>query len=289
MSASAGTEWEPLAGVFASYAWAIGGEPIVALDLLQRAHQRYLTWQPPGIGLDLATLLRGDILGTLDRGEEAFELLNTLNPHERHALCPARFVARNALWHGDLTGAATALAGCERLGEGHSPRTLIDVQLLLSAVDLERGDRIASDLRFDRAVHAMLRTGVRSSFRLIPFALLDQLAQRAVDRAQDPEVVGLLTRLRGYTSGHAGIRDPLSERERLILVHVERELTVAQIAAELYISPNTVKTHLRRIYQKLGVTTRAEAIRKARSLGLHAGGADFTRESPDLRDAPTGV
>ena len=54
-----------------------------------------------------------------------------------------------------------------------------------------------------------------------------------------------------------------------MLVYVERRLTVAQIAAELFISPNTVKTHMRRLYRKLGVTTRDEAIRKARSLGLH--------------------
>ena len=69
----------------------------------------------------------------------------------------------------------------------------------------------------------------------------------------------------------------LSARERLVLAQVQRGLTVAAIAAELYISPNTVKTHLRRLYSKLGVSTRDEAIRAARALGLDQ---EITRDSP---------
>ncbi len=62
-----------------------------------------------------------------------------------------------------------------------------------------------------------------------------------------------------------------------MLAEVEKGSTVGGIAAALYISPNTVKTHLRRLYRKLGVTTRSDAIRKAKALGL---GGDITRESP---------
>jgi LuxR family maltose regulon positive regulatory protein len=45
--------------------------------------------------------------------------------------------------------------------------------------------------------------------------------------------------------------------------HTQRE-----IAADLYVSFNTVKTHTRAIYRKLGVTSRAEAIDRARGLGI---------------------
>jgi DNA-binding CsgD family transcriptional regulator len=44
--------------------------------------------------------------------------------------------------------------------------------------------------------------------------------------------------------------------------------TYLQMAAALYISHNTVKTHLRRIYHKLGVSSRSEAIARAVDLGL---------------------
>lgn len=285
--ASAHTEWEPFAFVVSAYAQGLAGQQISALDLLHHAHQRYMRWQPPGIGLDIGNLLRADILGQLDRGDEAFEILADLNPHERHALCPERFMARIALQHGDLRGADLALGDCELLGHDHSPRTLIDVQLLRSAIEMERGDLALSDVSLDRALHAMAVTGVRSPFRHVPPALLARMAERALARTQNDEVRRILNKVVEATDGYVDMRDPLSERERLVLVYVERKLTVAQIAAELFISPNTVKTHLRRLYSKLGVTTREEAIRKARSLGLHIGsGAEITRRSPARRDAP---
>jgi ATP/maltotriose-dependent transcriptional regulator MalT len=136
---------------------------------------------------------------------------------------------------------------------------------------MERGDLRLSDVSFDRALHAMAKTRVRSPFRHVPPALLAKLTDRALKRTQSAEAARILGKVAEATDGQVDDRDPLSERERMVLVYVERQLTVAQIAAELFISPNTVKTHLRRLYSKLGVTTRDEAIRKARSLGLHLG------------------
>jgi DNA-binding CsgD family transcriptional regulator len=281
VTASVHTEWEPFAGVVGAYARGLEGRPIEALDLLHRAAQGYLGWKPAGIGYDIGELLRADLLSAIDRGEEAFEILAGLDPHQRHVLCPDRFIARIALQHGDLQGADQALADCELLGDGHSPRTLIDVQLLRAAIELERGNPALSDLSFDRALHAMARTGVRSPLRHIPPGLLARLTARALTRSRDDEERRILGRLAESTDGHGDGPESLSERERLVLVHVQRELTVAQIAAELYISPNTVKTHLRRLYRKLGVATREEAIRTARSLGMHLDASpEITRRSP---------
>jgi ATP/maltotriose-dependent transcriptional regulator MalT len=283
-AASVHTEWEPFAGVVAAYARSLERKPIEALDLLHRASQGYLSFQPSSIGRDIGELLRADLLSVIDRGDESFEILAGLNPHQRHALCPERFMARIALHHGDLQGADQALADCELLGEAHSPRTLIDVQLLRSAIELERGNTRLSDVAFDRALHAMARTGVRSPFRHIPPALLARLVARAQGRTPGAEEARMLARVAEATDGSVEGPESLSERERLVLVYVERKLTVAQIAAELFISPNTVKTHLRRLYRKLGVATREEAIRKARSLGLHLDPpTEITRRSPAER------
>jgi LuxR family transcriptional regulator, maltose regulon positive regulatory protein len=45
-------------------------------------------------------------------------------------------------------------------------------------------------------------------------------------------------------------------------------LTTAEVASELYISVNTVKTHLKSIYRKLGAAHSREAVRRGRQLGL---------------------
>ena len=60
----------------------------------------------------------------------------------------------------------------------------------------------------------------------------------------------------------------LSEREREVLTHLSELLSTAEIAAEMYLSVNTVKTHLRSIYRKLSVGHRSEAVRCARQLAL---------------------
>jgi LuxR family maltose regulon positive regulatory protein len=62
--------------------------------------------------------------------------------------------------------------------------------------------------------------------------------------------------------------EPLTEREREVLVHLSGLLSTAEVAGEMYISVNTVKTHLRSIYRKLGATHRNEAVRRARQLRL---------------------
>ena len=63
-----------------------------------------------------------------------------------------------------------------------------------------------------------------------------------------------------------GFVEPLTERERDVLRFLPSRLTVREIADELYVSVNTVKFHLRVIYRKLGVNTRAEAAEAARKM-----------------------
>ena len=61
---------------------------------------------------------------------------------------------------------------------------------------------------------------------------------------------------------------PLSEREREVLVLIASGRTNREIAAQLFLSPHTVKEHASSLYRKLGVKNRAEAARRAERLGL---------------------
>ncbi len=63
-------------------------------------------------------------------------------------------------------------------------------------------------------------------------------------------------------------RWPLSAAELRLLHFLPTHLTFREIAADLFVSPNTVKTQARSIYRKLGVTSRAEAVACARAAGL---------------------
>jgi LuxR family maltose regulon positive regulatory protein len=62
--------------------------------------------------------------------------------------------------------------------------------------------------------------------------------------------------------------EALSQREREVLRYVPSVLSAAEIGAELYVSVNTVKAHLRSIYRKLGVNRRRDAVIQAHRRGL---------------------
>lgn len=73
---------------------------------------------------------------------------------------------------------------------------------------------------------------------------------------------------RQRTSGEGAVGTVLSNREREILALLADGLVNKQIAARLGISTNTVKTHLELLFDKLGVTTRAEAVATGVKRGL---------------------
>ncbi len=106
------------------------------------------------------------------------------------------------------------------------------------------------------------------------------LLQRAYDCAEAPgsadrDVLPLIgSLLSRWSAGHAmdraeaGISGVLTKREREILGRISEGMPNKQIARRLQISPETVKSHIKRVFLKLAVGTRAEAVSQAKSLGL---------------------
>ena len=66
------------------------------------------------------------------------------------------------------------------------------------------------------------------------------------------------------------LREPLSQAETRVLRYLPTKLSAPEIAGQLYLSVNTVKTHMRHLYDKLGVHRRHEAVEQARAFGLLA-------------------
>jgi DNA-binding CsgD family transcriptional regulator len=73
-------------------------------------------------------------------------------------------------------------------------------------------------------------------------------------------------------AGSGEILEPPSEAELAVLRLLASDLSAREIGAKLFLSPNTVRSHMRRIYRKLGVNSRAEAVARADALGARANG-----------------
>jgi LuxR family maltose regulon positive regulatory protein len=72
-------------------------------------------------------------------------------------------------------------------------------------------------------------------------------------------------------AGRGGLVEPLSERELEVLRLLPGELDGPGMASHLFVSVNTVRTHTKNIYAKLGVNNRRAAVRRGRELGLLPG------------------
>jgi len=83
-----------------------------------------------------------------------------------------------------------------------------------------------------------------------------------------PERLALAERRLAEPERAAGEGKALSERELTVLRLLATDLSQRDIGSELYLSLNTVKTHARRIFVKLGVSSRDEAVARGRELGL---------------------
>ncbi|MBB1246981.1 helix-turn-helix transcriptional regulator, partial [Streptomyces durbertensis] len=73
---------------------------------------------------------------------------------------------------------------------------------------------------------------------------------------------------RGAAEPVPPVVEELSGRELEVLRRLARMMSTEEIAADLYVSVNTVKTHLKGVYRKLAVHRRSDAVRRARDLGL---------------------
>jgi LuxR family maltose regulon positive regulatory protein len=178
---------------------------------------------------------------------------------------------------GDTSNARRALSPALAAHHGARERVrlqawLVDAQLSYDSADRARGHR---SLAF------ALSLAEREQFRL-PFVLEHGWIKQALER--DPELARGYQRLLAPTLSRDQLLaplnapapdqpvivavEPLTEREREVLRHVSDMLNTAEVAREMYISINTVKTHLKSIFRKLAATHRGEAVRRAQQLEL---------------------
>jgi len=176
----------------------------------------------------------------------------------------------------DPTAAAAALApvidGSVVMPNAH----LWDVQaFLLQAIASDAlGDASAARRALEQALDRAAPESLLFPFLYDPAPeLLDR--HRRHGTAHASLITEILNVLAGQkpgspSAGPQRLREPLSRAEARVLRYLPTKLSAPEIADELYLSVNTVKTHMRHLYDKLGAHRRHEAVEQARALGLLA-------------------
>jgi LuxR family transcriptional regulator, maltose regulon positive regulatory protein len=245
--------------------WAARGQVRDALTTVEAARQALPAGASP------ALLARADEREALLR----LSLGDLRSPAELARRLPAaRFgllVARVALAAGDHHAVHEHLQAAA-LG-GLTPRHALVRQLLLAAAAIERGDPAAASL-FGGALHTARSRGFFNTVITTAPQVTAYLVEHAAPLRADPfteQLVAAALEVRAIQPGSAAssraLIEPLTAAEQRTLTLLPTS-TYLQIADTLYISRNTVKTHLRSIYQKLGVASRSEALQRAADLRL---------------------
>jgi LuxR family maltose regulon positive regulatory protein len=244
--------------------WAARGQVRDALATVKAA--RRVLAGTRSVVLGWADELEAQLRLSLGDLAAAAELASRLHGARRSLL-----QARIALAGGDHEAAAEHLHAPWL--EKTTPRHELERQVLLAAVAIERGDPMTAGIvggvlhtaRHGGFLNTVVTTAPQVTSYLIehwahvrPDPLMEQLIAAAMQvRAAQPN---------GSGPGRA-LAEPLTAAELRILKLLPTS-TYLQMAATLYISRNTVKTHLRSIYQKLGVASRTAAIERAVDLRL---------------------
>jgi LuxR family transcriptional regulator, maltose regulon positive regulatory protein len=155
------------------------------------------------------------------------------------------------------------------------PAWLVGAFLLAAIAREALGDRSGAESALERTLSLAESGGALLWFLLHP---VPELLERLVSHR--PAHADLIAEIKQQLAGEYGeltparaparLAEPISESELRVLRYLPTNLTVPEIARELFVSRNTVKTHMRRLYAKLGTHHRTGTVERARAVGLLA-------------------
>jgi LuxR family transcriptional regulator, maltose regulon positive regulatory protein len=222
----------------------------------------------PTRALILHTLVR---LGDVERAEQGLADLGERD-RDRGEMRIAAAVLRLAKH--DPRAATAALAP---VLDGSAPVVwsawLVEAFLLEAIAWDALGDPGAASRALERALDLAEPDGALLWFLLhpVPGLLQRHARHHTAHPALIADILGMLAGQEPAPSaGPPPLLEPLSHSEIRVLRYLPTHLSAPQIASELHVSHNTVRTHMRHLYAKLGTHRRFEAVERARALGLLA-------------------
>jgi len=261
-----------VAGLVAARGSLAEGRAQTAAEMVGRARNG---WSPPPWLDGMLTVAESQAYAAAGDIETAVDAARRAGPES--ALAAAVALARALLAAGNLGAASQALGGATEAPPDEAPdRTQLEAWLADALLGFRSGDQA----RARRSLQRALRLGEPERLRL-PFAMERSWIRPALRRHPDlarahrqllgPGLVGpAFFPAQPPSTDQAApmVVEQLTDRERDVLRRVAEMLSTAEIAAEMYISVNTVKTHLKSIFRKLGAADRRKAVRRARQLKL---------------------
>ena len=175
--------------------------------------------------------------------------------------------ARQDLARGAPDAARTGLHHClqDNLASVHV-RTAIDARTLAAVVAAATGRHHEARSHLRAALDLVASSGVRAPLLEHSPDLVELLEQETSSVARRGLALDLLDHMRRVPAGHAV--ETLTDRETAVLQYLPTLMSNAEIADGLHLSINTVKSHLKAVYRKLGVDGRRDAVLRGRELEL---------------------
>jgi LuxR family maltose regulon positive regulatory protein len=175
--------------------------------------------------------------------------------------------ARRLLGEDAVGQAADALTSWLDNGTSRHPRTVIEAGVLAAVATHQRGEHGVATRRLVDALDLSMATGIFAPLR-VHGRPLRGLLEGSLDGlgSQVASALGLLDRLQ-YPSSQDPV-EPLTDREIEVLQRLPTLMSNVEIAQGMHLSVNTVKTHLKAVYRKLGVDGRREAVLRGQDLEL---------------------
>jgi LuxR family maltose regulon positive regulatory protein len=216
------------------------------------------------------SLIRAEL--ELDSGQPG-AVLQLLADASQHGAEVQALRARAWIQLGDLASVGASLRARPAEALGLLPRLQID--LIEAWLAPTRGDTVRQRALIDRVLRIAGREQLRAPIAWAKPWLLDVVtSEPGLLQRHGPFLASIRTirpESRDSTHRPATAAVPVSGltvREIDILQRLGALSTNEEIAADLFLSPNTVKTHLKSLYRKLEVTRRSDAFRRGRALGL---------------------
>jgi DNA-binding CsgD family transcriptional regulator/tetratricopeptide (TPR) repeat protein len=199
----------------------------------------------------------------------ALALTAGIPPNSDHAPCLHAVRAFASVAAGDPRGALQATDECVGMQSSHAKLPLAEVFLARSFAFEALGLSNAAEDAYLSALGLASHLGVRISLDPASNRTIERLHRRSRERA--PLLVGgaLQSGMPGAGQPLVRVLPQLSDQERRVLQYLMTPLTIVEIGDILYVSRNTVKTHIRNIYRKLKVQSRKQAEDVAAASGLH--------------------